>query len=374
MQTKIIFLTNIQFMLHHVNDMYVDEISSEFFVEMWDLSHIYGVYDESNFSGALKIESISQFSEGLLKFKNDFRVLVITNILNAKLKLIYTILKKYDIPIICISKDSFAASLEKRGKLRYLRYFRKEEQLRSILKATPILKHILEKRSVRGLPYDYLMGGSNYYPEQSRCFLRIHQIKYDEFLRAKTCDSIVKGKYLLYVGSAPTTHPMYCNKSNSLNHEDYMCAMRSYFEKVEKDIGLEIVISGHPKGRYLAKDWGGRKIYIGNTAELIHHCEGVICHFSTSLVNAVLEYKPIQILYNKEMLSSAYGPSMVSGLELGRICKTDVCDINDYHKWNLDVNKLAYDEFLENEIVYIQYKRKSNSELICGYLKEISKY
>lgn len=62
---------------------------------------------------------------------------------------------------------------------------------------------------------------------------------------------------------------------------------------------------------------------------------------------------------------------MVTGLEFGHICNADLCNIQNPNEWNMSVDKMAYDKFLSEEIIYQKYKDKSNSELICDYLVNI---
>lgn len=375
MADKILFLTNIPFMKHHYRDMYVEEISKKYLVDLWDLSVLYNSsylqQGISDFNDAKKIDTITSFENSIKETISRYVPIVITNILNRNLGKIYSILKKYNIPIVCINKESFATSLEYRGKIHYLRYFDLRSQLSSIGHSLPIVSTILEKRVLGRYRYDYLIGGHNYFPVQSKRFLKIHQIKYDEYLKASLSENIIKKKYILYIGSAPSSHPAYIGKPNTLNHKEYLQTLNTYLRKVEEDTGLEVVISGHPKGSYNEEEFGNRRIIIGNTAELIHYSEGVICHFSTSLVNAVLEYKPIQIIYSSTILRSSFANTMVSGLELGRICKADICDLSNFHKWDMKMNKRAYDKFLENEIVNTEYPDKNNAELIRNYLEEI---
>lgn len=375
MADKILFLTNIPFMKHHYRDMYVEEIARKYIVELWDLSILYkSSYIQkgiSDFEEAIKIDSIDTFEKLLKDSIHNFNTIIITNILNRNLGIIYGILKQNNIPIVCINKESFATSLEYRGKIHYLSFFDLRSQISSIGNTLPFVKGLLQRRTLGRYQYDYLIGGHNYFPIQAKNFLKIHQIKYDEFLKASLSENVIKSKYILYIGSAPSSHPAYTNKQNSLNHKNYMFAINSYLKKVEEDTGLEVIVSGHPKGYYDKTECGNRRIFVGKTAELIHYSEGVICHFSTSLVNAILEHKPVQIIYNSDILRSSFANTMVSGLELGRLCKTDICDIDKYHKWVMGVNEKAYNNFLDDEIINTDHPDKNNAELICNYLEEL---
>lgn len=368
MGTKIIFMSKIQFMWNHVQDLYVEPISERFSTELWDLSKIYGIKEETVLQNVNVLYTLEQLDSNLKEIGKKNRICVVTNILYSDLGVIYSVLKKNNVIIVGISKDTIGTSLLQRGRLRYFKYLDLRGKVFSVF---PSLQLKLRELKYGKNQFDYSMACANYYPSQAKHFCKIHQIKYDEFLRAKESERIIHNRYILFVDSGPTVHPMYLNMVNSLSHRSYLQTMCSYFDKVESDTGYEIVISGHPKGHYTEDEWGGRKVFYGKTADLIHYSEGVISHYSTSLINAVLEYKPTQIVYSDELLRSCFLESMIMGLELGLLCKMDTCDIDLPHHWDMKADKAAYDKYLSEEVINEEHKDKSNGELICDYLEKI---
>lgn len=285
-------MSKVQFMWNHVQDLYVEPISEKFPTELWDLSKIYGIKEETKLTNVEVIKTLNQLDEKLTELKKTHNVCVVTNIQYADLGVVYSTLKKHGVVIVGIVKDTIGTILLQRGRKKYFKYLSFRSKVFALF---PSLQQKLRELKYGKNQFDYLMAGANYYPNQTKHFLKIHQIKYDEYLRAKASENIIEGKYILFVDAGATTHPMYLNKRNSLSHKDYLKNMCAYFDKVERDTGCKVVISAHPKGHYTEEDWGGRKIFVGKTADLIHFSEGVICHYSTSLINSVLEYKPTQI-------------------------------------------------------------------------------
>lgn len=249
-------MSKVQFMSHHVQDMYVNAISKHFSVELWDLSKLYQIKEDTALAGVVVIKSLDDLDEKLKGLQKKCKVTVVTNIQPRDLTLIYQTLKANDIIIVGIVKDTIAISLEERGNKRFAKYF---DIRNKILTYFPFLRKLVKRNRVKNSKYDYLLAGANYYPSYTNHFLRIHQIKYDEYLHAKKSSNIIGEKYILFLDSSPTTHPMYCNLTNSLNHSDYMRFMLTYLDKVEKDTGLKVVVSAHPKGHYDKEEWGGEK-------------------------------------------------------------------------------------------------------------------
>lgn len=355
-------------MKHHLQDMYVSPISNEYDTELWDLSKIYNIKEDTTLSGIKVIGSLCQLKEELLGLQKEYKIIAITNIQIKDLDIIYPVLKENNVVIVGLLKDTICVSLEERGRFKYVRYYDLKSQILTYL---PFLRKLVKRNRGGIYKYDYLLAGANYYPNYTNNFLRIHQIKYDEYLHAQDSSNIIAGKYILYIGSAPTSHPMYCGAKNSLNHQEYMNTLCSYLDKVEKSTGLKIVISAHPKGKYNKEEWGNREIYTGNTADLIHHCEGVICHWSTSLINVILEHKPLQVIYSSKLLSSSFRYTMVTGLSFAEECHANICDMKGEFKWDMSVDAVAYNRFLEKEIIDKDHQSQSNAALICDHLRHI---
>lgn len=376
MDKKIIFMTSIPFMKQHITDMYITEIGEKYLTDMWDLSPLYECKDvvENIFSDVKKIQTIDEFEVALEKEVKAHEIVVITNILNAYLGRIIGNLQKWSIPIVCINKESFNTWLFEKGTFRYRKYFRRKAQLQALAIHFPLTRYILNMRQFGKYKYDYLLASQNYYKMQSHNFIKIHHIKYDEFLMASNATRTIEGKYLLFIDAGPSTHPAFINRINTLDHNNYLRRINNYFEFIEKETGLPIVISAHPKSKYNKDDFGGRNIYIGRTAELIHYSEGVLSHYSTSLVNAALEYKPIQIIYYQKMLKSSFRGSAIMGLEFADLTGADICDMESPHSIVFRVPDKKYDHFLEEHICSKQDKNKDNATLVCEAMNYIFKH
>lgn len=360
-------------MKQHITDMYVQEIGEKYIVEMWDLSQLYGCKDkvDNTFSDTKKIAVPDEFDAALKEEINQYKVIIITNILNAYLGKIIDYIYKYNIPIVCINKESFNTWLFEQGTFKYRKYFHWKARMQAFALRLPFTKYILNKRQFGKYQYDYLLASQNYYKMQSKHFIKIHHIKYDEYLMADTTEREIKEQYILFVDAGPSCHPAFCNRYNSLDHRNYLKRINEFLDYTEQTTGLSVVISVHPKSLYKNEDFGGRKVYCGNTPELIHYSEGVISHYSTSLVNAVLERKPIQVIYYEDMFVSAFRGSIIMGLEFAELCGADICDMVAPHKWTMIYDNDLYNKFLNQHICNKEAMNKSNTVLIREALERI---
>lgn len=373
MEKKVIFATSIPFMKQHITDMYIHEIGEKYIVEMWDLSQLFGCKDEvdNTFSDTKTFSTINELDMALGQESKQYEIIIVTNILNSYLGKIIGVIHKLNIPIVCINKESFNTWLFEQGTFKYRKYFHWKARLQAFALRFPITRYLLNKRQFGKYQYDYLLASQNYYKMQAKHFIKIHHIKYDEYLTAVKTEKGIKGKYILFVDAGPSSHPAFCNRHNSLDHNDYLKRINEYLDYIEETTGLPVIISAHPKSSYKDGDFMNRRIYCGNTAELIHYSEGVVSHYSTSLVNAVLEGKPIQVIFYDNMFTSAFRGSIIMGLELADLCGADICDMKKPHKWDMAYNNVLYRKFIERHVCSMEFMDKSNAVLIRESLGRI---
>lgn len=113
-------------------------------------------------------------------------------------------------------------------------------------------------------------------------------------------------KHVVFCDEYFPLHPdtLYFNKENveELNKSviPYREAICNFFEIVEREYHLKVIIAAHPKSDYSPDVFGGRAIYKYKTPELIRNCEFVIFHASTSISYAIIFNKPLLMITTPE--------------------------------------------------------------------------
>ena len=360
-------------MKQHLIDMYINDISKNFAAELWDLSSVYECKDsvQNKNNDTIKINTISEFANRLDSVQKGNDVIIVTNILNLNLKIIYDLIKKRAIPIVCINKESFNLWLFERGAIRYISHYRFKAALQALAIFFPITRMIIHKKQVGRYKYDYLLAPKNYFPAQCDKFIKIHHIKYDETMASQSYQRVIPYNYILFIDSGPSSHPAFVNKYNSLDHQEYIKKMNAFFDIVEKNTGSRIVVSLHPKSNYKETDFNGRDMIVGKTADLIHFCEYAIGHYSTSFVNVVLEKKPLQVVYYNEMFKSSFRGSAVMGLEFAKLCDASICNMEKTKIPVIGYKEKKYETFLENHVLNLDAIEHTNADQICQALHQI---
>ncbi len=374
---KVIFITGIPFIKQHENDMYFKDISRNFHTEKWDCSYIYGRSDDvvSNLAeDRIIIKNLTELKEELLRVKSDSKeVFIITNILRANLKRIYLLIKEFDIPIFNIDKENLANMLTYKGLMNDKHDDDIKNKISSIIMNNYVFRYIYKRIISGNSKYDVVFSSYDYYPEDRRIFVKSHNVKYDEYKKAQKSKNIVGNEYILFIDAALPNHPMFLNsKRRPLDKKTYLDLLNSYFESLECIYGVEVVVSAHPKSNYKKNDFKGRKVYKYKTPELIQHCFFVISHYSTSLINAILLYKPIIFMTSEDLVTSATRKSVLMGIELARMLKANIVKLDDNPSINYNIDKTAYDDFISKYVINAERINENNSDIIVEYLKKYS--
>jgi hypothetical protein len=103
--------------------------------------------------------------------------------------------------------------------------------------------------------------------------------------------------------------------SPPVSSQVYFSQLNKFFKSLEDEHSLSVVIAGHPnkyKDESYSKNFYGREVIYGKTAELVIHSRSVLLHASTSVSYAILSRKPITSLTSRELDLSYYGKNVRS--------------------------------------------------------------
>ena len=130
-------------------------------------------------------------------------------------------------------------------------------------------------------------------------------VQYPKQGRHRQLTATLPAKYCVFLDDAQTHHPDVILASLApLDVEKYHKSMRTFFDKVERETGMEVLIAAHPRPNYEGyfDKFGNRKIIQGKTIDLVANSSMVLMHFSASVSFAILFDKPIMIVTNDELI------------------------------------------------------------------------
>lgn len=156
----------------------------------------------------------------------------------------------------------------------------------------------------------------------------------------------------------------------------YRNLLLTFFDWVEDELGLPIVVAAHPNGKEIdnyVDMFGDRTVLFDSTAVLSKHCTFAMTHFSTAINYPVILRKPILLLGFKELMVQFQGRILE---ELGRTLKRPVINIDSptMYSTNILTNELNVDEaaYRDFELLYIsnlEAPTKSLYYTLCEFLQ-----
>ena len=125
--------------------------------------------------------------------------------------------------------------------------------------------------------------------------INVNTADYDNFLGLSDIVPVATN-YAVFLDENLCSHPdQKLMNIPPISSEDYHPELNAFFDKIERDFKIKIVIAAHPKAMNykVSNPFNNREIYFNQTNELVSNSNFVISHDSTSIGYAVLHKKPI---------------------------------------------------------------------------------
>jgi hypothetical protein len=139
-----------------------------------------------------------------------------------------------------------------------------------------------------------------------------HSFDYEVYRKRNFANDVAAVPYAVYLDETIAGHEDNAELGFPVpaSARDIYPALCRFFDNFEATTGLPVVIAAYPsadiegcRGRF-----GGRKILMGQTAELVRDASLVFAHASTAISYAVLWRKPLAFLTNREIRNGWYQP------------------------------------------------------------------
>lgn len=180
--------------------------------------------------------------------------------------------------------------------------------------------------------------------------LWLHTFDYDLYLQEKG-RPCAEEDIAIFLDENLPFHPDYIHLGVAapVSANEYYPLLCRFFDKIEKELGLKVVIAAHPRSHYeKGPDYfNGRSVIRGKTVNLIKKAKLVIMHSSTSVNYAILFKKPLIFLTSDKIGRTADGARISAMSAL--LAKTPI---------NLDQIKAGnlHNELCIDEKAYANYK------------------
>lgn len=229
-------------------------------------------------------------------------------------------------------------------------------------------------------PADFVLAGAantNFYkfpigPKSE--IIRVHYLDYDIYLNEIHRSYSLNGKSAVFLDEYLPFHPdfSYCSMAAPLKPEDYYPAICEFFNKVEAELGIKIIVAAHPKSNYedLPDYFEGRQVIRGQTAKLVRESKFVLAHASYSINFAVLFKKPV-IFLTLDKLKPSFQGALVDVMS-GALNKKAI-NLNGPYQidWNteLSIDEQSYEQYKHRYIKMRGTEELPFWQIAANYIK-----
>lgn len=201
---------------------------------------------------------------------------------------------------------------------RLKRLFRRKSRL-------DIMKSLMARLPIAALglrPADFVIYGGTKSVIPRRLItsqtkpIHAHAMDYD--LRLRHGDpKVLKDRQAVFIDQGFGFHPdaKLQGIDDVVDKDAYYPALRRFFDRVEAELDVQVVISAHPRVNYddIPGIFGPRTLSYGRTTELVRDSVLVISAYSSALGLAILYGKPILLHASRDLIENPYLEGFIEG-------------------------------------------------------------
>ncbi len=205
--------------------------------------------------------------------------------------------------------------------------------------------------------------------------IKAHVDDYNYYLGELKNESVAySGNYVVFIDQNLSGNSDFnlLKKTFPVTSEKYFSSLNNFFNLIEKQLNVEVVIAAHPKStlEFLSKQLSNRRVFYNCTARLIKNCKFVLGHYSTAYNFAVLFSKPILSLTTSELYNTPIEDQIKF---ITNLLDSPLIDIDNYENTGIVVPQVNMDYYRSYEEKYIKEGgtlRKNTWHILTDLLKK----
>lgn len=297
---KVIYIRYIPLTAKVYEDFYLQQVmAAGIVVEYWDISKLFfadvsQLEDSSDLCTTLHFTSYYQLEEKISSLDRVRTLFISIMTLDGGQKKLYYLFTKYNCTLGIIGRNMFPQySFKSKSLFKRLLYMSPSKLMTFI--DNKLLGWKMQRGRIKG--YDVVFLGGRYGWQgignisKERLVkaenIKINSDDYDIYLKLREYKNrLVDGEYILFLDEYLPLHPdVELLKMNIVTPEEYYPQLNAYFDRIEKQFGMPVIIAAHPKALRYKKEnfFNGRSVYFGKSAMLSKDAYLVLAHDSTSI-------------------------------------------------------------------------------------------
>jgi hypothetical protein len=372
---KIIYLSNIRLTDRVAHTWFIDDLLEKGIdVEFWDLipfmREYHREFNEITPTYLKELNSIIELDELITNQVKEV-VYVVLFPLNNSSKNVFIKLSKLKQRIVYIDWGAMplsVASTQPTKIKRFVGAFRSLNYFKLVLHSRYIL--FLQKLKIIK-KFDLVFASGSFLVEVPRHAEKVVSIPFTDYIEYKKAEKnskIETSRFAVFLDiNLPFQTDLALAGMTPIDPEIYYSEINSFFDMIEVNFNVEVVIAAHPKTSLNLQYFANRIVKRMKTAELVRNAEFVISHQSTSISYAVLNYKPIMFIYTPTM-DLLYKSSAVFEIKnIAQYLGSDAINTNSSLDSGLillpQVNNTIYENYIERYIASKDSQQRSPSDI-----------
>jgi hypothetical protein len=193
---------------------------------------------------------------------------------------------------------------------------------------------------------------------------------YSRFLRSIDQQEVpVSGRYAVFLDEYLPYHPdVEMMGMKTVEAVSYYNSLNRFFETIEVRYNITVVIAAHPKSDYKENPYEGRMLIKDKTENLIKNSEFVIDHFSTAISYAILNYKPLLLIYTNS-IKEVFLDLVEYAYHVSKTLDVDIINIDKNADFRLEVNTVKYNDYRYGYLTMPEAESRYDEDIFIDFFK-----
>lgn len=196
--------------------------------------------------------------------------------------------------------------------------------------------------------------------KKSKRKISLHAFDYDLFLYEESCKYEQTESYILFLDQYLPFHPDHYLEAkgdrvkNDTIINSYYEILNRYFDELEQEFGIKVVIAAHPRAKYESNDrlFNSREVLYDSIANLVKYSDFCVTHWSTAVNLVVLYEKPLILTYMEifNKIVSPYNLLLAKGMARELMQDFVLIDQESKSRTRPKMDRNVYRKYLQNYI------------------------
>lgn len=152
----------------------------------------------------------------------------------------------------------------------------------------------------------------------------------------------------------------------------YQRDMNDFFDRVEQQTSMKVIVAAHPKAEYENDTFKNREIKKGQTSQLVKNAQGVLLHCSSSVSYPVMFDKPMMMLTSDQIETVRHSKDYLKNL--ARLLGLPVYNISKDVDKPIEMVHILDDRrnyFINTFLTTPETIKRTNSEILIEYFSKL---